>query len=166
MSSVTCISFTLHSHGGSASFRVSCILALSILACMLFMLDLWRPSPANIIQKYVWVWDLARRGPFNIEAWVFTNMCSHILAQNLNSKSFGNEFANHPRQYFSYGYIHLTWVIVWPGPSMLGEKGFKKQIAPPTDRTSTLKGCGPRGPKVFISCTKNIVEAWPRYFLD
>ena len=94
MSSVTCISFTLHSHGGSASFRVSCILALSILACMLFMLDLWRPSPANIIQKYVWVWDLARRGPWNIEAGVFTNMCSHIFAQSLNSKSFADESAN------------------------------------------------------------------------
>ena len=43
MSSVTCISFTLHSHGGSASFRVSGILAHSTLACMLFMLDLRRP---------------------------------------------------------------------------------------------------------------------------
>ena len=57
-------------------------------------------------------------------------------------------------------------MIVCPAPSMLGEKGFKKQIAPPTDQTSTLKGRGPRGPKVFISCTKNIVEAWPRYFLS
>ena len=85
-------------------------------------------------------------------------MCSHILAQILNSRSFANKFANHPRQYFSYGYIYLPWVIVCPAPSMLEEKGFKKQIAPPTDQTSTLKGRGPRGPKVFISCTKNIIK--------
>ena len=128
MSSVTCISFTLHSHGGSASFKVSCILALSILACMLFMLDLWRPSPANIIQKYVWVWDLARRGPFNIEAWVFTNMCSHILVQSLNSKSFANESANHPGQYFR------TDVSIWHGwlcdPPLQCWEGTKKSDHP------------------------------------
>ena len=154
MSSVTCISFTLHSHGGSASFRVSCILALSILACMLFMLDLWRPSPANIIQKYVWVWDLARRGPFNIEAWVFTNMCSHILAQNLNSKSFGNEFANHPRQYFSYGYIYLTWVIVCPAPSMLGEKGFKNKSHHPLIKPQHWRGAAHEDPKYSLAVRK------------
>ena len=157
MSSVTCISFTLHSHGGSASFRVSCILALSILACMLFMLDLWRPSPANIIQKYVWVWDLARRGPFNIEAWVFTNMCSHILAQSLNSKSFANEFANHPRQYFSYRCSYLTWVILWPAPSMLGGNGFKKKSDHPLIKPQHWRAATHEDPKVFISCTENIV---------
>ena len=73
-------------------------------------------------------------------------MCSHILVQSLNSKSFANESANHPGQYFSYRCIYLTWVIVRPAPSMLGGN---KKVGPPTDRTSTLKGRDPRGPKVL-----------------
>ena len=53
---------------------------------------------------------------------------------------------------------------LWRGPRGATTKKhntaiFKKNVA-------RVVGCGPRGPKVFISCTKNIVEAWPRYFLD